>query len=108
MAASALATEMSPINTLVRLCNQRPVAVDAPGVADDEDRQEPDDEDEEEPGRVAVAQLVRERRPQEAGGDDGDRHGPAGLAESSLGRVVRRLAAGGHGAIFAHGSPHAG
>ena len=59
-----------------------PVPVDAAGVADDQDGQQDHDEDEEEPGGVAVAQLVRERRPQQARGDDGERHGPAGLAEA--------------------------
>ena len=34
--------------------------------------------------------------------------GQRGSPSRAVGRVVRRLAVGGHGAIFAHGSPHAG
>jgi hypothetical protein len=79
------------------------VPVDAAGVADDQDGEEPDDEDEEEPGRITIAQLARERRPQQARGNDGDGHGPTGLAEADLMLRLCLLRLRGHCAIFAHG-----
>ena len=106
-AASALAREMSAINTLVRLWSQGRSRSMRPGIADDQHGQQPDDQHQEEPRRIAIAQLVRQCRPEQARGDHGDRHGPARLAEASL-LLVRRSRADGHGAIFPHAESRTG
>ena len=86
----------------------RAVAVDAAGVPDDQRSQQDDEEDQEDPGGVAVAQLVRQRRPEEARGDDGERHRPPGLADARLLGLARRLGVDRHAAIFPQGRGRAG
>ena len=62
-AASALATVIRPMSTLVRLWSHGRSRSMRPGSPMIEHGQQDDEEDEEEPGGVAVAQLVRAASP---------------------------------------------
>ena len=101
MAASALATEIRPINTLVRLWSQGRSRSMRPGSPMMRTASNPTTRTRKSqaasPLRSWCGSAAR-RRPVAI---DGDRHGPARLAEAGLALLLRLLRAG-HRAIVAH------
>ena len=99
MAAPALATVISPIITLVRLCSHGRSRSMRPGSPMMSATRSTTQDDQKDPGGVAVAQLRGQCRPEQARRDDGQGHRPAGFAGvGPLGHVGLLLHR--HAAIF--------
>jgi hypothetical protein len=74
MAETALVSVMTPMSRLVAMRSHGPT-----GIAHDEDDEQRHDHGQEEPAGIAAAQLARQHRAEETGGQHGERHGPARL-----------------------------